>query len=92
MILFFGGCTFIYKPSSDLYKPSTTPPLENETCSEPKPSKPAPQEIWVESKTSRIWVSPHVDTNGDYIDGYYKYIILKPGHWAINGNQTPPSQ
>ena len=52
-----------------------------------KPRTPE-EKAWVEAKTSRIWISPHVDGNGDYVQGYYKYIVLDPGHWSLNGNEA----
>jgi hypothetical protein len=84
-ILLCSGCAYFQEPDFD--KPLIT--LPGDMCSENKPSKPPQpqpqQEAWVEAKTSRIWVSPHVDQNGDYIEGYYKYIVIKPGHWSLNG-------
>ncbi|MDE2009882.1 MAG: TraV family lipoprotein [Candidatus Omnitrophica bacterium] len=91
-VLLLGGCTWLYEPDPDFDKPLISIPGQSDVCTEPRETKPTPKEVWIEAKTSRIWVSPHVDQNGDYIDGYYKYIIIKPGHWAINGNQTPISK
>ena len=86
VVMLLGGCVCFNEPDFD--KPLITLPDDKDTCSESKETKPPQQQAWVEAKTSRIWVSPHVDGNGDYVEGYYKYIVLKPGHWAINGNQT----
>ena len=86
VVLLLGGCVSFDGPDFD--KPLITLPGDKDTCSESNDTKTPQQQAWVEAKTSRIWVSPHVDGNGDYVEGYYKYIVLKPGHWAINGNQT----
>ena len=53
---------------------------------EKKESKAKEEKDWVEAKTSRIWVNPHVDENGDLVDGHYKNTILEQGHWAVKGN------
>jgi hypothetical protein len=37
---------------------------------------------WVEAKTKKIWVSQHVDENGDLVDGHYKHVVEVPGHWS----------
>lgn len=37
--------------------------------------------VWVEAKTNKIWVNPHVDDSGDMVEGHYKYTIVIPGHW-----------
>ncbi len=89
VVLICGGCACFQEPDFD--RPLITLPAD--TCSENRENKPPQpqhqpqpqQEAWVEAKTSRIWVSPHVDQNGDYIEGYYKYIVIKPGHWSLNG-------
>ena len=52
-----------------------------------KESKPKEEKIWVEAKTSRIWVNPHVDENGDFVEGHYKNTVLESGHWVVNGRQ-----
>ena len=59
-------------------------PQQNEAA---KPKSPEDQ-AWVEAKTRRIWVSPRSDENGDYVQGYYKYIVIDPGHWSLNGNEA----
>jgi len=82
VVLLCGGCAYFQEPNFD--KPLIT--LPSDTCSENRVvSKPPQQEAWVEAKTSRIWVNPHVDQNGDYVEGYYKYVVMKPGHWSLNG-------
>jgi hypothetical protein len=44
--------------------------------------------VWVEAKTSKIWVNPQLDDNGDMIEGHYRYTVLTPGHWDVaKGNQ-----
>ncbi len=48
-----------------------------------KVSSDVKEKVWVEAETSKIWVNPHVDENGDMIDGHYKYTIVTPGHWAV---------
>ena len=39
--------------------------------------------VWIEAKTSKIWVNPHVDESGDMVEGHYKYTVMVPGHWAV---------
>lgn len=39
--------------------------------------------VWVQAKTSKVWVNPHIDDDGNMIDGHYKYVILEEGHWAL---------
>lgn len=85
IILLFGGCASFNEPDFD--KPLIVLPEDKPANPENKVIKPPQQQHWVEAKTSRMWISPHVDENGDYVEGYYKYIVLKPGHW-IDGNQT----
>ena len=86
IILLFGGCTSFNDPDFD--KPLIVLPEDKPSNPENKETKPLQQRLWVEAKTSRIWVNPHIDENGDYVEGYYKYIVLDPGHWILNGNQT----
>ena len=92
VVLFLGGCTGYQDP--DFNKPlivlpqDTDAPKNKDTNPESNDAKPPQQQAWVEAKTSRLWVSPHVDENGDYVEGYYKYLVLDPGHWSLNGNET----
>ena len=90
--VFLSGCTGYQDP--DFNKPLIILPQDNDTTQnkeinaksdEPKPPQ---QQAWVEAKTSRIWVRPHVDETGDYVQGHYKYIVLDPGHWSLNGKQA----
>ncbi len=37
--------------------------------------------VWVEAKTNKIWVNPHLDESGDMVEGHYKYTVIIPGHW-----------
>ena len=39
--------------------------------------------VWVPAKTKKVWVNPHIDDDGNMIDGHYKYVILEEGHWAL---------
>lgn len=41
------------------------------------------EKVWVEAKTNKVWVSQHVDENGDMVEGHYKHIVMTPGHWAV---------
>lgn len=41
------------------------------------------EKIWIEAKTSKIWVNPQVDDSGDMVEGHYKYTVMVPGHWAV---------
>ncbi len=86
VVLLFGGCACFNEPDFD--KPLITLPEDKDTNTKSKDTKPPQHQAWVEAKTSRLWVSPHIDENGDYVEGYYKYIVLDPGHWILNGNQT----
>ena len=40
------------------------------------------EKVWVEAKTNKIWIGPHVDENGDFVEGHYKHVVITPGHWA----------
>jgi len=93
MLCILSGCTGYQDPDFD--KPLIILPEDrdnnseiSDTKSENREIKPPQQQAWADAKTSRIWVSPHVDENGDYVEGYYKYIVLVPGHWILNGSQT----
>jgi hypothetical protein len=39
--------------------------------------------VWVPARTKKVWVNPHVDDDGNMIEGHYKYVILEEGHWAL---------
>ncbi len=54
---------------------------QNDVCSVPSDKK--PDMVWVEAKTNKIWVNPHLDDNGDMVEGHYKYTVITPGHWAV---------
>ena len=56
----------------------------------PIPDKKAKQreEVWIEAKTSRVWVNDRVDENGDLVEGHYKNVILEPGHWDVKGSDN----
>ena len=41
------------------------------------------ERVWTEAKTNKVWVNPHVDENGDMVEGHYKHIVMTPGHWAV---------
>ena len=70
----FSGCSITIK------KFFSEKPLKTEQKQDiPRQHK----EVWVEAKTSRIWVNPSVDENGAMIEGHYKYIVVEPGHWAV---------
>jgi hypothetical protein len=88
IVLVIGVCTYFKYSERYFDKPLINLPIDNEGNVQTKDTKPAHQQMWVEAKTSRLWVSPHVDENGDYVEGYYKYIVLEPGHWSLNGNQA----
>ncbi len=85
-VVLLSGCQTFQEPDFD--KPLINLQADNEGYVVNKNTKPTQQKVWVEAKTSRIWVSPQVDENGDYVEGHYKYIVLEPGHWSLNGNQT----
>ncbi len=55
--------------------------------SDNKQAKPQEEKVWVEAKTSRIWVNPHVDENGDLVEGHYKHIITEAGHWEVKADE-----
>ena len=63
------GCTGINKSIN------AVPVQEKFVCGEEK--------IWIEAKTSKIWVNPQVDESGDMVEGHYKYTVMVPGHWAV---------
>ncbi len=83
-MILLSGCQTFQEPDFD--KPLINLQADNEGYVENKSTKPSQQKVWVEAKTSRIWVSPRVDENGDYVEGHYKYIVLETGHWSLNGN------
>ena len=49
----------------------------------PPPAKAIEQKVWIEAQTNKVWVNPHVDENGDMVEGHYKHIVMIPGHWAV---------
>ena len=55
-------------------------PLPSVTENNPKVND---EKVWVEAKTNKIWVNPHVEESGDLIDGHYRYVVVTPGHWAV---------
>ena len=83
-MILLSGCQSLQEP--DFNKPLIDLKTDSEGFVENKDQKSAQQKVWVEAKTSRIWVSPQVDQNGDYVEGHYKYIVLEPGHWSLNGS------
>ncbi len=50
-------------------------------------SKVNEEKFWVEAETNKIWVNPHVDENGELVDGHYKYVVVIPGHWAVENGK-----
>ena len=79
--LVFCGCEVMYQPRL------THQPVIDPVCTE-FPPKVEDEKVWVEAKTNKIWVNSQVDENGDLIDGHYKYIVVKPGHWAVKGQEN----
>ncbi|MBF0490202.1 MAG: TraV family lipoprotein [Candidatus Omnitrophica bacterium] len=77
-VILLSGCETFKEPDFD--KPLIPIP-------ENKPAKSKEDKVWVEAKTSRIWINPHVDENGDYEQGHYKYTVLENGHWRVNPNE-----
>ena len=84
-ICVLSGCACFQEP--DFNKPLIDLPTDSEGFVQNKEQKAVRQKVWIEAKTSRIWVSPNVDENGDYVEGHYKYIVLEAGHWSLNGSQ-----
>ncbi len=39
--------------------------------------------IWIPDKTQKVWVNPHVDEEGNMVEGHYKHVILEKGHWDL---------
>ncbi len=72
MVLSFSGCTLINKSQTKIIK---QPVIESKE-----------EKVWIEAKTSKMWVNPQVDENGDMVDGHYKYMVMVPGHWAVKDN------
>ncbi len=73
------GCVTILKQQ--------TPEAPPDVCTT-TPEK-RPEMVWVEAKTSKIWVNPQLDDNGDMIEGHYRYTVITPGHWDVSkGNQS----
>ena len=66
--LSLSGCTIINK-----HQVKINPPVVKE----------AGEKIWVEAQTNKVWVNPHIDENGDMVDGHYKHIVMVPGHWRV---------
>ena len=89
-LFYLNGCAFLKSLDNqpDFDKPLIILPEDRDANAEIKKAKAPEKQVWAEAKTSRIWINPHVDENGDYVEGYYKYIVLQPGHWILNGNQT----
>lgn len=74
MAVFLSGCASFQDPDFD--KPLIVLAEKQET-------KPKEEKIWVEAKTSRVWVNPYVDENGDLVEGHYKNIVAAAGHWEV---------
>ncbi len=72
------GCAAFDEP--DWNKPLIPIPPRQE-------AKPKEEKVWVEAKTSRVWVNPHIDENGDLIEGHYKHIVTEAGHWAVKSDE-----
>ena len=74
MCLVCSGCktfeSFLKKDGSIPVIAAAKPRVETET-------------VWVEAKTKKVWVNPHIDEDGNMIDGHYKYVVLEEGHWAL---------
>ncbi len=79
VVIFLSGCASFNDPEFDFDKP-LVPRQEN------KANKPKEERSWVEAKTGRVWVNPHVDESGDLVEGHYKNTVLEPGHWAVKEN------
>ena len=47
--------------------------------------------LWVNAKTKKVWINPHVDEEGNMVEGHYKYIVLEQGHWALQ-DMAPESK
>ena len=41
--------------------------------------------VWIEAKTSKVWIGQHVDVSGDLVEGHYKHVVVTPGHWVDVG-------
>jgi len=72
------GCACFQEP--DFNKPLIV-------LSENKETKPKEEKIWVEAKTSRVWVNTQMDENGDLVEGHYKHIVTEAGHWAVKSDE-----
>ena len=87
IVVFLSGCANFQEPDfdkplivlpQDTVAPQNTVPQNQET----KP-KPPEDKVWVEAKTSKLWVNPYVDENGDLVEGHYKDIVTDQGHWEL---------
>ena len=45
------------------------------------------ENMWIQAKTSKVWVNPHVDDEGNLIEGHFKHVVLEEGHWALQENK-----
>ena len=77
-VLVLSGCTTV--DDMDFNKPLVV-------LAEKKEAKPKEEKVWVEAKTSRVWVNPHIDEGGDLVDGHYKHIVSEAGHWEVKANE-----
>jgi len=91
MMCVLSGCTGYQDP--DFNKPLIILPQDNATPQDTKTQqneeiKPKPPEdkVWIEAKTSKLWVNPFVDENGDLVEGHYKDIVTEQGHWELKPN------
>ena len=94
MVCVLSGCTGYQDP--DFNKPLIVLPQDTDTQQnavttqnndhqqneEDKP-KPLEDKVWIEAKTSKLWVNPFVDENGDLVEGHYKDIVTEQGHWEL---------
>src|ERR1700733_7091375 len=89
--IFLSGCTGYQDP--DFNKPLIVLPQDNDApqntntqLNEEIKPKPPEDKVWIEAKTSKLWVNPYVDENGDLVEGHYKDIVTEQGHWELKSN------
>jgi len=85
------GCAGYQDPDFNkplIVLPQDTDTTQNTNAQQNEETKPKPEEnkVWVETKTSKLWVNPFVDENGDLVEGHYKDIVTEQGHWELKPN------
>ncbi len=92
VVCILSGCACFQEPDFNkplIVLPQDTDDLQNAATrqNEETKTKPPENKIWIETKTSKLWVNPYVDENGDLVEGHYKDIVTDQGHWELKPDE-----